>query len=54
LPHLVGGIEESPLALDLLVDGAEGIVVVIHDGYRRRVSAHGDVSFFSRWTSPSK
>jgi hypothetical protein len=32
LTHLVRGIEESPFALDLLVDGGEGIVVVIHDG----------------------
>jgi hypothetical protein len=41
LPHLVRSIEQSPLALDLLVDRAESVIVTIHDGGGRRVSPRG-------------
>lgn len=40
LAHLRGGIEQSALALDLLVDRVDGIVVVIHDcGEEREFTA---------------
>lgn len=44
LPHLVRSIEQSPLALDLLVDRAESIIVAVHDGGGRRVSPRREVS----------
>jgi hypothetical protein len=45
LPHLVRSIEQSSLALDLLVDRAECVIVVIHDGGDRRVYPRREVFF---------
>ena len=44
LPHLVRSIEQSPLALNLLEDRAESIIVAVHDGGGRRVSPRREVS----------
>jgi len=43
LPHLVRSVEQSPLALDLLVDRAECVIVVVHNGGDRRVSPRREV-----------
>lgn len=40
LPHLVRGIEKSPLALDLLEDRAEGVVVIVHGCGGGRATLH--------------
>jgi hypothetical protein len=47
LPHLIGSVEQSPLALDLLVDRGECVIVAVHDGGDRRVFPRREVSLCS-------
>jgi len=49
LTHLVRGIEQSSFALDLLVDRAECVIVVVHNGGDRRVSPRREVFVFCLW-----